>query len=68
VSTRPVKDVAPPLLHGVYLVADGAVGELEAVVAALREEHPEAVIEIGGPWPPYHFSAVELAVPPGAGS
>lgn len=68
VSSRPVDDVAPPLLHGVYLLTGDAVADLEDVVASLREEHPEAVIEIGGPWPPYHFSAVELAVPPGPGA
>lgn len=66
VTSRPVDDVAPPLLHGIYLLADTQVAQLEEVVAALRAEHAEAVIEIGGPWPPYHFSAVELAAPPGA--
>jgi hypothetical protein len=68
VSTRPVDDVAPPLLHGVYLLDDARLDEFEGVVAALRAEHPETVIEIGGPWPPYHFSAVALAAPPETGS
>ncbi len=66
VSARPVDDVAPPLLHGVYLLADEETEAFDDVVAALRGEHPEAVIDVGGPWPPYHFSAVELAAPPGA--
>lgn len=60
VSTRPLEDVAPPLLHGVYLVADGAVPRFDEAVDALRVEHPEALVDVSGPWPPYHFTTVDL--------
>jgi hypothetical protein len=62
VTSRPVDDVAPPLLHGVYLVSADEVADLEEVVARLRAEHPGTVIEITGPWPPYHFTSVGLAL------
>jgi hypothetical protein len=65
VASRPVEDVAPPLLHGVYLLRDDAVADLERIVAELREEHPRAVIEFSGPWPPYHFVTVDLTPPGG---
>jgi hypothetical protein len=60
VGSRPL-EVAPPLLHGVYLVADDARSRFESTVAYLRSEHPEAVIEVTGPWPPYHFTSVDLS-------
>lgn len=65
VGSRPVEDVAPPVLHGVYLLADGDRARFDSAVEHLRAEHPEAVIEVSGPWPPYHFTAVELT---GSGS
>jgi hypothetical protein len=60
VGSRPLEEGAPPLLHGVYLVADDRWPELERTVDELRAAHPSASIEISGPWPPYHFTAVEL--------
>jgi hypothetical protein len=60
VGSRPLEDGAPPLLHGVYLVADDRWPELERAVDDLRAAHPNASIEVSGPWPPYHFTAVEL--------
>jgi hypothetical protein len=60
VGSRPLEDGAPPLLHGVYLVADDRWPELERTVDELRATHPSASIEVSGPWPPYHFTAVEL--------
>jgi hypothetical protein len=60
VGSRPLEDGAPPLLHGVYLVADDRWPELERTVDELRAAHPSASIEVSGPWPPYHFTAVEL--------
>ncbi|MBW3619313.1 MAG: GvpL/GvpF family gas vesicle protein [Actinobacteria bacterium] len=60
VSTRPLEDVAPPLLHGVYLVTDDALPRFDEAVEALRADHPEAVIDVSGPWPPYHFTTVDL--------
>lgn len=67
VTARPVDDVAPPLLHGVYLLADDAVASLERLVADLRAEHPRTVIEITGPWPPYHFTSADLILSEDAG-
>ena len=61
VTSRPVDDVAPPLLHGVYLLATDAVDDFETAVAELRRDHDGAVIEMTGPWPPYHFSSVDLS-------
>lgn len=63
VVSRPLEDVAPPLLHGVYLLPDADVADLERAVGELREEHDDAVIEMTGPWPPYHFASVELSSP-----
>jgi hypothetical protein len=63
VVSRPLEDVAPPLLHGVYLLDDTALADLERTVGQLREEHDDAVIEMTGPWPPYHFASVELSPP-----
>jgi hypothetical protein len=60
VGSRPLEDGAPPLLHGVYLVADGRWPDFEGAVDDLRAGHPGTSIEISGPWPPYHFTAVEL--------
>jgi hypothetical protein len=62
VASRPLEDATPPLLHGVYLVADDARQRFESTVSYLRTEHPRAVIEVTGPWPPYHFTALELSV------
>jgi hypothetical protein len=61
VVSRPLEDVAPPLLHGVYLLAERAVPELERTVEELRAEHADAVIEMTGPWPPYHFASIDLS-------
>jgi hypothetical protein len=60
VGSRPLEDGVPPLLHGVYLVSDERWPELERAVDDLRAVHPSASIEVSGPWPPYHFTAVEL--------
>jgi hypothetical protein len=61
VVSRPLEDVAPPLLHGVYLLADADLALLERTVDELRAEHDAAVLEITGPWPPYHFASVDLS-------
>jgi hypothetical protein len=60
VPSRPIEDGTPPLLHGVYLVADDARDRFRSTIDYLRGEHPGAVIEVTGPWPPYHFTAVDL--------
>jgi hypothetical protein len=61
VQRRPLEDIAPPLLHGVYLLADEDRDRFAATVEDLRSEHHDAVIDVGGPWPPYHFTKVDLA-------
>jgi hypothetical protein len=60
VTSRPLED-HPPTFHGVYLVGDEARDRFLSTVSYLRGEHPDAVIEVTGPWPPYHFSAVDLS-------
>jgi hypothetical protein len=60
VASRPLEEAAPPLLHGVYLVADDARDRFVSTVAYLRTEHPGTIIEVTGPWPPYHFAALDL--------
>jgi hypothetical protein len=47
------------VINGAYLVADE---EADDFVAAVREEerrHPQVVLEIEGPWPPYSFAVLE---------
>jgi hypothetical protein len=61
VPSRPLEDAVPPLLHGVYLVADDARDRFESTVAYLRGEHPDAIVEVTGPWPPYHFADLDLS-------
>lgn len=61
VPSRPIEDGTPPLMHGVYLVADDARERFRSTVDYLRGEHPGAVIEMTGPWPPYHFTAIDLS-------
>jgi hypothetical protein len=60
IASRPLEEAAPPLLHGVYLVADDARDRFVSTVAYLRTEHPGTIIEVTGPWPPYHFAALDL--------
>jgi hypothetical protein len=61
VASRPLEEAAPPLMHGVYLVADDARDRFASTVAYLRTEHPGTIIEATGPWPPYHFAALDLS-------
>jgi hypothetical protein len=61
VPSRPLEDAVPPLLHGVYLVADDARDRFDSTVTYLRGEHPEAIVEVTGPWPPYHFADLDLS-------
>jgi hypothetical protein len=60
VGSRPLEDGSPPLLHAVYLLADQRWPDFERAVDEVREAHPRASIEVSGPWPPYHFTNVEL--------
>jgi hypothetical protein len=61
VPSRPLEDAVPPLLHGVYLIADDARDRFGSTVAYLRGEHPDAIVEVTGPWPPYHFADLDLS-------
>jgi hypothetical protein len=60
VTSRPMEEGPPPLLHGVYLVERTRLPRLEEEVEELRAAHPDALIELSGPWPPYHFTSVRL--------
>jgi hypothetical protein len=60
VGARPLEDGTPPLLHGVYLLADERRDGFAAAVDELRAAHPDAAIEVSGPWPAYHFTDVAL--------
>ena len=60
VESRPLEEASPPLLHGVYLLDDEAYARFESTIAYLRSEHPAAVIDVSGPWPPYHFVSLNL--------
>lgn len=46
-------------LNGTYLVDDERATSLRELVAGLSAEHPEARIELHGPWPPYSFATLE---------
>lgn len=46
-------------LNGTYLVDRGREDDVRELVAGLVAEHPEARIELTGPWPPYTFAALE---------
>jgi hypothetical protein len=63
VTTRPLEGAQPPLLHGVYLVADDGLSQFTEEVEALRTGQPDALIELSGPWPPYHFTTVRVGDP-----
>jgi hypothetical protein len=60
VASKPLEDIAPPLLHGVYLVGPEQRVGFDAAVESVRAANPEARIDVTGPWPPYHFTAVQL--------
>lgn len=61
VDKRPLERV-PPALHGVYLLPWDRIDAFEDAVDDARAAHPDAIIEASGPWPPYHFSSVDLTV------
>jgi hypothetical protein len=62
VVDRPPLQQVPPALHGVYLLAWDAIGPFEDAVDEARRTYPDAVIEATGPWPPYHFTSVDLSL------
>lgn len=48
-------------LNGAYLVDDADLSEFLAAAQELNDLHPEARIELQGPWPPYSFATLEEA-------
>lgn len=46
-------------LNGAYLVPVEEAEEFAATLRALSDEHPDAHLEAGGPWPPYSFAVLE---------
>ena len=46
-------------LNGAYLVDVDASAEFEATARRLQAEHPDAGIDLRGPWPPYSFAILE---------
>lgn len=64
VESRPLEEDTAPLLHGVYLVAHGSFPDFQATVEELRSRYRPAIIEVSGPWPPYHFTSVDLSGEP----
>ncbi|QBI18690.1 GvpL/GvpF family gas vesicle protein [Egibacter rhizosphaerae] len=61
VGARPLEQDDPPLLHGVYLLDDDARDRFDSTVEYLRAEHPDVEVEVTGPWPPYHFTSLDLS-------
>jgi hypothetical protein len=47
------------VLNAAYLVAVDAADEFEARVGDLAADHPEVVVDVRGPWPPYSFAMLE---------
>jgi hypothetical protein len=68
VTRRPleVEEVGPPALHGVYLLAWEQIAPFEQAVEEARRAYPGTVIEATGPWPPYHFTSVDVSDDAGA--
>jgi hypothetical protein len=64
VESRPLEDDTAPLLHSVHLVAHDVVSDFSTAVDGLRERYRPAIIDLSGPWPPYHFTAVDLSGEP----
>lgn len=46
-------------LNGAYLVPVEETEEFAATLQSLSEQHPDAHLEAGGPWPPYSFAVLE---------
>jgi hypothetical protein len=47
------------ILNGAYLVELGAGPAFETAVRSLAEKHPDAGLDVRGPWPPYSFATLE---------
>jgi hypothetical protein len=46
-------------LNGAYLVEIAQGAEFEAKIRQLQHDHPDAGIDLRGPWPPYSFAMLE---------
>lgn len=46
-------------LNGAYLVENEHTAAFRAAVQELDAEHPDARLDLSGPWPPYSFAALE---------
>lgn len=47
------------VMNGAYLVPDADHDAFLALVQQIRESEPAAILEVGGPWPPYSFAVLE---------
>ncbi len=47
------------VMNGAYLVPDSEHDAFLALVQRIRESEPSAIVEVGGPWPPYSFAVLE---------
>ena len=47
------------VMNGAYLVPDLDHDAFVALVEQVRESEPTAIVEVGGPWPPYSFAVLE---------
>ena len=47
------------LLNCAYLVADDGSDEFVAAVREQEHRHPQVIVEVEGPWPPYSFAVLE---------
>jgi hypothetical protein len=49
------------ILNGTYLLDDARVEEFTATAAQLGDRHEHVRLEVGGPWPPYSFAALDAS-------
>ena len=49
----------PMILNGAYLISIDEGPAFRALVERVGESHPDASIEVEGPWPPYSFATLD---------
>jgi hypothetical protein len=49
----------PMTLNAAFLVEDDAGAAFDEAVSAVTRAHPDATVEVDGPWPPYSFATLE---------
>lgn len=47
------------VMNGAYLVPEAEGEAFADVIARIRQQEPQAIFEVGGPWPPYSFAVLE---------